>query len=399
MEPDPVKFGSLGDTALERLTEMCRLTKALGYAGMGLWVSPQIPYEGWTATEDARSHWEKAAKLSGDAGVAYWKVDWGKHQADLEYRNMITECAKKYAPDLIVEHVYTQTPFTQSNTEENFLENRKNAILEYVTMDGAIRIYDLSSPFETVCALGRLDEILSSYEETNSDAVCYANVESQAYVAAVLGCNLGIMSYNSEMEAALIWQQQYAPAFSAKDATYVASEEYLTDSYYFDREITDWFSCGNQVIRETAPAIMARGCDLPKVVTAEGSFTPYVAASVNPYTGAVSIGAFVRTIDPNKEVSGLADVTVHVGSTEVPIGVFGMYHSLTLEFDADVSSGVEVYARDLLSDDAEEITALVKVDGNSITIDGTLLRRIGKSARTAKDSSQPSLVLSVVPRS
>ena len=400
MEPDPEKFGSLGNTALERLTEMCRLTtQRLGYMGMGLWVSPQIPYEGWTATEDARAYWEKAAKLSGDAGVLYWKVDWGKHQADLDYRNMITECAKKFAPDLIVEHVYTQTPFTQSNSEKNFLENRENAIREYVTMDGVIRIYDLSDPFETVCTLDRLDQIFALYEETDSTAECYVNAESQAYIAAVLGCNVGIMSYNSEMEAALIWQQNYAPAFSAKEATYMASEERLTDSYYFDRELTTWFSCANQTIRESAPAIMARGCELPIVKTADGSFTPYVAASINPYTGAASIGAFARTVDPNQEINGLADVTFRVGQIDAPIGVFGMFNSLTLEFDSDLSGGVEVYARDLLSEDGENITPLIKVNGNSITIDGTLLRRIGKSARSDKDSSQPSLVLSVVLRS
>ena len=109
---------------------------------------------------------------------------------------------------------------------------------------------------------------------------------------------------------------------------------------------------------------------MPIVKTAEGSFTPYVAASINPYTGAASIGAFVRTVDPNQEVNGLADVTFRVGQIDAPIGVFGMFNSLTLEFDSDVSGGVEVYARDLLSEDGENITPLIKVNGNSITIMG-----------------------------
>ena len=76
-----------------------------------------------------------------------------------------------------------------------------------------------------------------------------------------------------------------------------------------------------------------------------------------------------------------------------------MFNSLTLEFDVDISGGIEVYARDMLSEDGEDITPLIRVDGNTVTIDGTLLRRIGKSARTNKDTSEPSVILSIQLRS
>ena len=395
MEPDPVKFGSLGSTPVERLTAMVEKTKALGYAGLGLWVSPQIPYETWTPTEQAREYWTTRAKQSAAAGVCYWKVDWGKHQSDTAYRQMITDCAKQYAPDLIVEHAYTQTPFTDSNTEENFKANRRAALKEYVLMSGTVRIYDLSAPFETVCALDRIDEIFSLYEETGSGADVYVNAESQAYIAAVLGCSLGIMTYNTEMRAALNWMLTYAPAFSAKDATYRSSDTTLTDSFYFDRDVADWFQSGNRTMTETAPAVMARGCELPEVVTRKGMFTPFVAASVNPITGAASIGCFRRTVDPNQTVAGIADVTFRVGKDAAPIGVFGMFGSLTLVMEEDYSDGVKVLAQDLLGTDAEDISAYVTVDGNRITIDGTVLRRIGKSARTDGDSSDPSLILRI----
>lgn len=397
MEPDPVKFGSLGSNAVERLTAMVQKTKELGYAGLGLWVSPQIPNESWTPadSETAREYWETRAKWCAEAGVSYWKVDWGRHQSDTAYRQLITDCAKKYAPDLIVEHAYTQTPFTGSNTDENFEANRRAALKEYVLMNGTIRIYDLSEPFETVCSLDRIDEIFSLYEETGSTADVYVNAESQAYIAAVLGCSLGVMSYNSEMQAALIWLQNYAPAFSAKDAAYLASELTLTDSYYFDRDVADWFSSANRTLTETAPAIMARGCELPEVVTRNGYVTPFVAASVNPITGAASIGCFRRTVDPNVTIAGMADVTFRVGSDTAPIGVFGNFGSLTLIMEDDYSDGVKVLAQDLLGTDAEDISAYVKVEGNRITIDGTVLRRVGRSARTDKDTSDPSLILRI----
>lgn len=38
--PDPVKFKDLGNNAEERLKEMSRRVKAMGYAGLGLWISP-----------------------------------------------------------------------------------------------------------------------------------------------------------------------------------------------------------------------------------------------------------------------------------------------------------------------------------------------------------------------
>ena len=78
-----------------------------------------------------------------------------------------------------------------------------------------------------------------------------------------------------------------------------------------------------------------------------------------------------------------------------PVGVFGMFGSLTLVMNEDYSDGVKVLAQDLLGTAAEDISAYVTVEGNRITIDGTVLRRIGKSERTDGDSSDPSLILRI----
>lgn len=77
------------------------------------------------------------------------------------------------------------------------------------------RIYDLSAPFETVCALGRTDQALKAARKSGVNS--YINVESEGYIGAVLGLPVGIMSYDTEMQVYLRWQQE-APVFGTEQA-------------------------------------------------------------------------------------------------------------------------------------------------------------------------------------
>lgn len=395
MLPDPVKFGSLGSTAQEMLNGMSKKAKELGYAGLGLWVSPQIPGESFTSAEEARSYWVERAKMSNEAGILYWKVDWGKHQTDTEYRKMMTEVCAEYAPGLTVEHAYTQVPFTESNPDSKFLAEREKAIKALTALGGVIRIYDLSAPFETVCALGRTDQVLRL--AAGSSAACSANVESEGYIGAVLGLPVGIMSYDTEMKVYLRWQK-HSPAFDTSSAEYRCSDTVLTDTHYFEKELfPGWFECANKLLTETAPAVMSRGCELPAVTAGSNGIIPYVAASKNPITGAYSIGSFPRSIDPNTEMNGNADVTAEVGSSESEIGIFGYFGKLTLTFDGDIS-GYSVYAKDILSDGGlRDITGMVSVKGDRLTVDGTVIRTVGKEARGTNDETPPAMMLVIRP--
>ena len=75
-----------------------------------------------------------------------------------------------------------------------------------------------------------------------------------------------------------------------------------------------------------------------------------------------------------------------------PIGIFGRYHSLTLVFDKSVA-GHRVLAQDLAGDIPQDITRLVRVSGDHVTIPGAVIDRIGRSAATPGDKSDPGLVL------
>ena len=103
LHPDAEKFKSLGDTPLERLCNMSKKIKELGYVGLGLWISPNYGKKdenGNIDYEDVRRYWEDRAELCHKADILYWKVDWGKFQRDGKYREIMTESCRKKAPGL-----------------------------------------------------------------------------------------------------------------------------------------------------------------------------------------------------------------------------------------------------------------------------------------------------------
>lgn len=68
-------------------------------------------------------------------------------------------------------------------------------------------------------------------------------------------------------------------------------------------------------LRNPRRRLMARGCELPEV-KAVGEVIPFVVASKNPHTGAYSIATIKRTINPNVNVIGAADITFKVGALD-----------------------------------------------------------------------------------
>lgn len=210
--PDPVKFKDLGNNAEERLKEMSRRVKAMGYAGLGLWISPQQPFVNQSELIDmaaAREYWEEKARISEAAGVAYWKVDWGAQSGKADYRIMMTECVRKYAPNLVIEHAVPLSPYQEVNPQDDKVK-RMRKLLPY---SDYFRTYDIQLPFEDSATLNRVHCLLA---DNDDDMMCGSlgkvNIETCAYLAAALGFNLGIMRHNRETEAALRWQR-IAPPF------------------------------------------------------------------------------------------------------------------------------------------------------------------------------------------
>jgi hypothetical protein len=142
-----------------------------------------------------------------------------------------------------------------------------------------------------------------------------------------------------------------------------------------------------KTVLQAAPARVARGMELPLVVS---DTLPYVVCSKFP-NGNYAIATLIRTDSMKGFEYPLADVTLICGEV-APVGVFGNFKSLTLNFEKPVET-YDIWAQDLAGDKAIEITDLVERNGNKIKVSGELLKLVGLSAASANDVSQPGLII------
>ena len=388
--PDAQKFPGLGDTPVERLRALVHLTEELGYAGLGLWVSPQEVFEpehfSW---ERARAYWEERARWCHEAGVKYWKVDWGRHITDMEYREMMTACARRCAPGLLIEHAVAIGPFSEYPDQEALASKMQNCLV----CSDFLRTYDVSQPFLDVETFFRVHTLLKGFEQHKArhQTKGHINVEFCAAIAAGLGLNLGIMRYQPELRACIRWQR-LAPPFSAYGAPYLCSSDQVTDQLIFDQNPVWWLS--NRIgtsYQITVPAVASRGTALP-IVEADGE-PPIVLASQHPETRAYALSILRRNIDPNPGVALLADITIMPSDMHAPIGVFGRCRKLTIRFGAPVPAGISVWAQCLLNEEAADVTSQVRWLEDGIEIDGRLLRIWGHDRTDPCAVHEPAVLL------
>ena len=392
LEPDGERWKSFGSTPKERLINISKKLKELGYQGLGLWVSPQLPFsEKRPDMIKARAHWEERAKWCNEADVMYWKVDWGLHSMADGYREMMTECVKKYAPNLIIEHAHGQNPFTSDRVTDETGKNMAK-ICEY---SDCFRTYDLMEPFAATDAYKRADVMLRNVDKTKfrHGVKCLVNIETPVSIAAGLGFNVGIMKYSRDMETLLKWQR-LCPAFSVAEADYLSSAEQVTESKFFDVDPCSWLKVGGKLYSFDVPAVAARGTKLP-LVKCDGE-RMIVLASENPSNGAYAVSSVKRTIEPNSGIIYPADVTIYPSSEENPIGVFGYFKTLTIAPDHGISQGKRVYIQGMLAEEAADITDSVTIADGRLVIDGMLLRKHGFSDYERRELTSPASVIRLI---
>lgn len=384
VDPDKVKFANFGNTPESRLKGLSQKVKEMGYSGLGLWISPQE--SSLSEEKDSYEYWKERALWCHNADIKYWKVDWGNHDYDDEYRKLITNCAHEFAPGLLVEHAVIQKPCTHHNYSERFLEERAERVKYQMTYSDVYRTYDILEPFDKVCTLQRSHEALLSANE-NAEGIALINSENMYTIAAALGFTIGIMNYTHETAPCLKWHR-IAPPFSINEGYYSYSEDALIDSYYFEEEVCSWAPCKNKTVYESAPAIIARNCPLPSVAPC-GEHKPFVLASKNPKTNAYSVATIRRTVDPNPSVYFLADIDLYEVDKDSHIGIFGVYNSLKLNFTNTISANSRILAQSFKNDTAVDITDFVKIENNCIKLDGKLIRKIG-------ESNDPAIIIKVI---
>ena len=153
-----------------------------------------------------------------EAGIEYWKVDWGKRCNDNEYRKMLTRTAEKYAPRLIVEHCHVSAPYNtplepeeakaakaeglswifhdigeQGSLAPNYMEGYKNVM----PISHVFRLYDVTFELGIPTMVERAAKALAAFGPGNP-ARCLLNCESNPYIGAGLGICFEILPLPSK---------------------------------------------------------------------------------------------------------------------------------------------------------------------------------------------------------
>lgn len=402
LEADPARFPSLA--ALHpagRLQALAEKVRSLGYRGLGLWVPTQTPSlvggrEVPCTPQEERLYWEERARWCHDAGVVYLKADWGQHQGDADYCRMMTECMRKYAPGLAIEHGFVGRPLFE--TPENGCgvpEHVTDYLHKVLPVSDYLRTYDVVHELKYASTVDRTAICLAAAQDVEG-ACAVLNIEDTALIGAALGCAVGVMRHDfekkrkylplpprlvSESVCALRWQR-IAPPFAANRGALYISDERMKDVWHCpERTGNFWPNVPQGDYYVTAPAAVSKNMPLP-TVTAKGE-KPYVVCSVHPDTGALCAAVTPRTFGSNIDVTPLADISVQGGHVDAPIGLFGRFASFSVTFPEPIENR-RVFAQSLLSDTAQDVTDRVSLSGCRLTVPGELMLQIGEPEDTEK---------------
>ena len=397
LEVNEERFPFAKGNPAERLRALNGRVKGLGWKGLGIWVAAQrcgkdykLPF-----SEADEEYWRERILWCKQAGVTYWKVDWGTSEHDNAFRKFLTETAREIYPALTIEHavccppVNGMTEALQCGAVGRFQDDTKTGELskQAVTYSEVFRTYDVTPQFSVASTLDRTAYLLPY-------AKGYLNVEDELYLAAALGCQMGIMRsvYGKglddwddsdrlqEIDAALAWQK-IAPPFAGGKVE--ISEEILADEWAF-KENEFWYQPINgRTIRQGAPAVVSRNAPLPEVKAGETGEKPFVVCALN--RGAYSVAVLPRTLNGKRAYVG---GTVVCTLPEMPekIALFGFAESFEFKWQGRATS---VTAVSLLGGNELEIP--LSEAGNRVYIDAEQMKKIWN----ADDKSAPAVLFTI----
>lgn len=399
---DRRKFASFYEDSGSELAmkRLCERIRSLGWKGLGGWVCAQespSPLEG----DECIAYWTERLRAAQNAGVRYWKVDWGAKAGSEEFRRMLSTLSHEVAPSLTVENAF-------------------NA--DFISFSDVYRTYDVPAVMSIPMTMEKLAVVLEKAHYTG-EAKSLVNCEDEAYAAAAGGFTMGIMRHpycgnlpdgradmsfpechrdlkrkTEEVLRAVRWHR-IAPAFAADKDSVTVSEKTLTDTWRLqnaDAEIESWWlgmdaikNCLNDgIITKTACSAMSRNMPLPQIAPDENGEVPYAIAAKNP-NGAVS-AAFLARTNGRRYYTPRCDAVLDVQSADT-VGLFGYFKSITLK-SLESTANARIYAQNLSDDFAYDITDNVYINRNAVTILFSSVEQIC----TAEDKSEPGLVIKIL---
>lgn len=409
LQLDESRFPSFTGSPSQRLKKLNDFVKGEGWRGLGLWVPAQAAGRLEMGPE-MEEYWTRRILWCKEAGVEYWKVDWGVYEHSAGYRLFLTHLAEKLWPDLIVEHAFCMGPYngcdlpSGENVSDRFHEMNDTACKSQKIhqFSQIFRTYDVFNQMGISTTLDRTAFLLQG---EGGLLTC----EDHVRIAASLGCAAGIMrshywndiaglDYDStclrrrldEVVAGIRWQR-LAPAFTGE--TTLCSEHTLTDRWLFEPGECWVNQVFGREIRQTAPAVIARNIPLPKV-ECEGE-PPYITSSQNP-NGALSVTAHRRLLPVRQNVLPLCSVALEPQAFPPYVGIFGSFLQVALKLPKGNKGKIRVLGQSLLSQEATDITNQIHLDGDdTLIIPGAVIEALYRPTATAGDLSDPSVVLAL----
>lgn len=399
-ELDPIKFSSFKGSNQDRLHALNREIERIGWRGVALWCR-NTP--GGAADMPLETQCSKA-------GISYWKIDIGDPAFNLvRLRN-----DARFA--LTLEHVHGESPVNGDWKRDGRFGPQpwQSQRVEILRHTDVYRTYDVTSILSLPTTLDRVSEMLRT-AAGHTEIRSLLNVEDEVYVAAVLGCTMGVMRHPlhglrpdsdadlffngprkpkqrmDEVVRALRWQRVAEP-FASGIGSFQTSDEILTDSWRFAQGETWESDLVGNTVQQSAPAVLARNIALPQV-KAKGE-RPFVFAARFP-NGAVAVGAQERTRPEDGWFMPRCEVIVDAGDASGPFGIFGDFDGLTLTF-TKAPAGKRVLAQDLVGDEPADITSRVEFKGTSLYLNGKILREAGLRNGTPGDLSSPGAIVVLV---
>lgn len=426
---DASRFPSFGKgSATARMKALVGKARGRGYGwkGLGLWVACNVPQG-----QDDESYWKARLTELGRAGVSYLKVDWdidNRHERSVDYRKQLTDWGLATAPGLTLEHA-------------TFQGLGGHNIPDVVGVSEVVRTYDVTNDKAEASTIDRVAEILRGSYRPYREGWGIINCEDEPYIAAGLGCAIGIMRHPLVGNLPNGQQDDYFKEQPGGRRLKHRLNEVVRAIHW--HRIAQPFGIGGDChvslnadgtmapLAEGGKAtysIVSRDIDLPVYTDGEEAVTfgadgttqpadfgcrPYILASHYP-SGATAVAAVNRYKNGVYHRIGI-NVTARPISHREPVGIFGYFAHLTLRFKDGLPKGtVKVYAQDLADDQGTptDITGQVTLNAadGSITIAGTTIaalcqnnkypydevkHRNGLQDQDYTDDSDPAIVLKV----
>lgn len=396
----------------EKMKILADKVRSFGWKGVGLWICASAKGEAWEnmlTTEERIKYWSDRLEWSKYAGVSYWKVDWGSLCNNIEFRKLLNELKEKVYPELIIEHVVVIGPLSDAGSEngtgrfENWGDIPQKSI-ELAEFSDVIRSYDVSGQLSVPTTIDRVQYLLCEGNKINSKS--HINAEDEAYVCAALSVQIGVMSSQLKREdgslvskkstesiRAVNWLSSFAPPLEIGATNTNISDEVLNDICDFSK-VDSWVSksVDGRKISQGAPAILTRNDELSNVEYLE-ELKPYIV-STRHTNGAFAIAVLPRLISEEEFYTPSVKLNI-TQDVDKPIGIFGETKEVEIKFNTSVENK-NIYAQDLASSEAVDITYDCITSGSIVKISGELLNKIGTSKNPVGDESKQGLVIKLI---